>query len=128
MSSGEAQLIDAGKLRLNILFDTEKATIRSESYPQLDEVGEILAKHSDIRVEVGGHTDTEGDEGYNQSLSQSRAEAVKAYWVSKFGIKADRLVAKGYGESDPASTNDTAQGRQQNRRVELTVLNPEVLR
>ena len=73
--------------------------------------------------------DSQGEDAYNQQLSQARSEAVVAYWKSKFpGIPAGNIVPKGYGESKPVATNDTPDGRQQNRRVEITVLNPEVLR
>ena len=72
-------------------------------------------------VEVAGHTDSMGSEAYNQGLSERRAQSVQDYLVSK-GVKAQRLTAKGYGESMPVASNDTDAGRAENRRVELIVL------
>ena len=72
-------------------------------------------------VEVAGHTDSTGAEEYNQGLSERRANSVKDYLVSK-GVQAQRLQAKGYGESMPVASNDTKEGRAENRRVELIVL------
>jgi outer membrane protein OmpA-like peptidoglycan-associated protein len=72
-------------------------------------------------VEVGGHTDSVGSEAYNQGLSERRADAVRDYLMSK-GVKASRLTARGYGESRPVASNDTEEGRAENRRVELVVI------
>ena len=99
-------------------FDFDKAVIRPEDYPRLDENVEALKKWGDGDVEVAGHTCNIGTDAYNLGLSQRRANAVREYLISK-GIPAERLTAKGYGESRPAVSNDTIEGRAQNRRVEL---------
>jgi outer membrane protein OmpA-like peptidoglycan-associated protein len=99
-------------------FDFDKASLRPEAYAKLDEAAESLKGWGDGKVEVAGHTDSIGSEAYNMDLSLRRAESVKNYMVNK-GIPADRLVIKGYGESQPVADNATAEGRFQNRRVEL---------
>ena len=103
-------------------FDTNSANLKSESYDVLAGVAETLNAHSAIHVEVAGHTDSAGDAGYNQGLSQRRAETVMNYLATK-GVSADRMRAKGYGETQPVADNGTAAGRAANRRVELRVLN-----
>ena len=99
-------------------FDFDKAVIRPEDYATLDENVEALRKWGDVDVEVAGHTCNIGTDAYNLGLSQRRANAVREYLISK-GIPAERLTAKGYGESRPAFNNDTIEGRAKNRRVEL---------
>lgn len=101
-----------------ITFSTGKWDIKSESYPVLDEVVSVLEKNSALKVEVQGHTDNVGTQEMNQTLSQKRAEAVMNYFVKK-GIEKDRLSAEGYGFSRPVGSNDTPEGRAQNRRVQL---------
>ena len=73
------------------------------------------------QVEIGGHTDSLGSNAYNQKLSQRRAESVKTY-LSERGVDANRMEVKGYGEAEPVAPNDTAEGRELNRRVELKIL------
>ena len=105
------------------------ATIKPESYAILDEVGRILAKWNELRVEVGGHTDSQGREAYNQRLSESRAQSVMSYLTEKFSdIDPSQLTAAGYGESAPVASNDDPEGRALNRRVEFKVLNRGTLR
>lgn len=109
-------------VRLNhIFFDFDKATLRPESFPELDRVVEFMKQNPTIQIEIGGHTDSMGSDGYNQELSQGRAESVRTYLVDQ-GIDATRIVAMGYGESQPEATNETEEGRQTNRRVEFKVL------
>lgn len=102
-------------------FDFDKATLKPEARAVLDEAAALLAKHERVVVEVAGHTDSTGPEAYNQKLSERRAMAVQDYLVGK-GIRASRLSAKGYGESMPVTSNDTKEGRAENRRVEMIVL------
>jgi len=102
----------------DVNFDFDKASLRPQAYPKLDEAAESLKAWGDGKVEVAGHTDSRGSEAYNMDLSLRRAESVKNYLVTK-GIPADRLVIKGYGESQPVADNATDEGRFQNRRVEL---------
>ncbi|MCK6506921.1 OmpA family protein [Myxococcota bacterium] len=105
-----------------VFFDTNKATIKKGSYEILNQVAEVLLKYPDIRkVEVAGHTDSDGSDAANLDLSQRRVESVRQYLVSK-GVAEDRLVAKGYGESKPIGDNSTAAGKAENRRVEFNIL------
>jgi OOP family OmpA-OmpF porin len=99
-------------------FDNDKATLRPESIAVLDKAAESLKEWGDVKVEVAGHTDSVSGDDYNMKLSQNRAETVRSYLISK-GIAADRLTAKGYGESSPVADNETEEGRFKNRRVEL---------
>ncbi|MGM0650867.1 MAG: OmpA family protein [Bacteroidota bacterium] len=108
----------------NVYFDTGKATIRKESNDQLNELKEYLELKPDIRVEIAGHTDHVGTEEDNMDLSQRRAEAVKN-WLVRRGIDVDRIEAKGYGETQPVADNETEEGRQQNRRTEVRILEDE---
>jgi outer membrane protein OmpA-like peptidoglycan-associated protein len=102
-----------------IFFATGSAELAGESTPTLKEIGQMLKDHADLSLTIEGHTDNTGSAEANQTLSEKRAAAVKAYLVSKFGIADSRLDAKGFGASKPAASNDTPEGRQQNRRVEL---------
>jgi outer membrane protein OmpA-like peptidoglycan-associated protein len=102
-------------------FDFDKATLKPEGMSVLNQAAALLQKHERVVVEVAGHTDSVGSEKYNQGLSDRRANAVKDYLISK-GVKASRLSARGYGESRPVASNDTDEGRAENRRVELIVL------
>jgi OOP family OmpA-OmpF porin len=99
-------------------FDNDKATLRPEAYGILDKAAATLKEWGDVKVEVAGHTDSRSDDDYNQKLSQRRADAVRAYLIGK-GVAADRLTAKGYGESSPVADNESEEGRFKNRRVEL---------
>lgn len=105
-----------------ILFDFGSDQIRGESTPTLNEIGEMLKAHADLKLRIEGHTDNVGDAAANQTLSERRAAAVKAYLASKLGIDGARLESQGFGASKPAASNDTPEGRQSNRRVELVKL------
>jgi OOP family OmpA-OmpF porin len=102
----------------NVLFDTDKHDIKSQYYSILDEVVTVMKNNPSLTLEVEGHTDNIGSAKYNQNLSMERAISVVGYLVSK-GIDKLRLQGSGYGPSKPAASNDTAEGRAQNRRVEL---------
>ena len=99
-------------------FDYDQAVVRQQDFAVLDQAAATLKEWGDVKVEVAGHTDSRGADGYNMNLSQRRAEAVRSYMIDK-GVAADRLTAKGYGESRPVADNGTEDGRFQNRRVEL---------
>lgn len=101
-----------------VLFDFDKADIKPEAHQLLDEVVTILKKNREMKGVIEGHTDSMGSEEYNQGLSERRAQAVEKY-IEERGIDADRYTIKGYGESNPIASNDTEEGRQENRRVEL---------
>lgn len=99
-------------------FDHDRATLRQDAYPILDQAAEALKEWGDVKVEVNGYTDSRGKDRYNLRLSQRRAEAVRNYLIGK-GIAPERLIAKGFGESRPVADNKTEEGRFKNRRVEL---------
>ena len=102
-----------------ILFATGSDRIRPESTPTLQEIGRMLEEHPDLRLRVEGHTDADGEEEYNLDLSERRAAAVKTFLVESYDIDEARLVTAGLGESEPVADNETAEGKQKNRRVEL---------
>lgn len=104
-----------------VTFETGKSALKPESFTVLDIVAASLVANPEIRIEIAGHTDSTGSAATNERLSQSRAEAVRAYLASK-GVGPDRMVARGYGPSVPVAPNRTAAGRAQNRRVELRQL------
>jgi len=113
------KLLSEGRARVyGILFDLDKAVIRPESKPVLEEVLGVLKGEPGWKVVIEGHTDSTGGESHNLALSQQRADAVKAYLVAG-GIAADRLQTKGFGAGKPVADNGTELGRAQNRRVEL---------
>jgi OOP family OmpA-OmpF porin len=130
VSDKETQLLETGMIRLqNINFDTGRAIILPESEPVLDEVGNILARWPDLKIEVGGHTDSRGNAPRNQLLSRQRAQAVLDYLLNRFpDLNPDQFTAVGYGASQPAANNTTDLGRAKNRRVEFKVLNTEALK
>lgn len=99
-------------------FSTDSSKLLPESIAILDGAAATLKEWGEVKIEVAGHTDSVGTDAYNLRLSQRRADTVRAYLIEK-GIAADRLFAKGYGESSPVADNKTAEGRYKNRRVEL---------
>ena len=105
----------------NVFFETGRWEIQTGSEYELDKVVELLNQNPKLRIELGGHTDNVGQDDANQRLSEQRAKAVYEYLVKK-GIAADRLTYKGYGETQPVATNDTEEGRGENRRTEIKVL------
>jgi OmpA-OmpF porin, OOP family len=116
----DQDLVSGGKVSLyGILFDFNKATIRPESRPALDEIGRYLREHPDRRVYVIGHTDNVGGFDFNMTLSKARAGAVAAELTKSYGIAAARLKASGVGLQAPVASNATEEGRGKNRRVEL---------
>ncbi len=102
-------------------FDFDKSTIRPDAAEILAEAARILREQPDIRVSVDGHTDARGTDEYNQRLSERRAQAVVDR-LERLGIGPSRLEPQGFGESRPVASNDTEEGRAQNRRVELNVI------
>jgi len=107
-----------------ILFATNSDRIRPESTPTLEEIGKMLRDYPELRIGIEGHTDGDGEEAYNQQLSERRAAAVEAFLVEEYGIREDRLQTAGFGESRPVADNSSPEGKQQNRRVELVRLSP----
>ena len=102
-------------------FESAKSIIKADSYAVLDELVNFMKLKPELKIEIGGHTDSEGSDISNLTLSQERAEAVRAYLIKK-GISANRMKAKGYGETKPIAENDSAAGRALNRRTEIIVL------
>ncbi|MCC7302928.1 MAG: OmpA family protein [Bacteroidia bacterium] len=105
----------------NIFFDFDKATLRPESKTELDRLIQLLNDIPTLKIEISGHTDSKGSDEYNLTLSKNRAQAVVDYLI-KAGISSGRLVSAGYGETRPIDTNDTDDGRQNNRRTEFEIL------
>jgi len=110
-----------------ILFETNSSVLKSEAQALLDDVAAVLQKYPETDVLVKGHTDNTGSEGHNQQLSERRSQAVKNYLVTR-GVTVARLQALGFGESMPVTSNTSADGRAQNRRVEMQIVANEELR
>lgn len=102
-----------------IYFSTSSDRLRPESTPTLKEISAMLRDHADLTLMIEGHTDATGDEAGNKELSARRAASVRTWLIESDGISASRLTTAGFGESKPVGSNDTPEGRQQNRRVEL---------
>ncbi|HEY7747003.1 MAG TPA: MipA/OmpV family protein [Desulfuromonadales bacterium] len=108
------------KLTLHINFDFDKAEIKPEFEPEMEKAAKFIQEHASVPfILIAGHTDSMGEEAYNQELSDKRAAAVRQHLVEHHGIKADKLKARGYGEARPVADNATEEGRYENRRVEV---------
>ncbi len=105
----------------NVFFDSNSSTLRPESHGELDRLAEVFKLYPGLVIEVSGHTDNQGNRLYNITLSQKRAEAVRQYLID-VGVQPVQVIAKGYGPDRPRDTNNTAEGRQNNRRVEAQIL------
>ena len=103
------------------LFATNSAALLPGSQPEIQRVANVLRQYPETNIQIAGHTDSQGNEVYNQQLSERRAQAVRDALVG-MGVNPQRITAIGYGESRPVAGNDTASGRQQNRRVEVRVV------
>lgn len=113
------RFLQDGKIISNgIRFDVNKATLRPESMGVINEIATLMIDHPEIKFSVEGHTDSDGDDDLNQTLSENRAQTVMQTLV-KMGIDSNRLTSKGWGESKPLDTNDTPEGKANNRRVEF---------
>ncbi len=130
MSEIETEFINTGVITTSkINFESNKDEFLPGTKKVIDEIGAVLVRWPDAKIEIGGHTDAQGAAEYNQKLSEKRAAAVRAYLVSKYPkMDTAKLTVKGFGESKPVTTNDTKEGRAQNRRVEFNVLNKEELK
>lgn len=121
----DIDLVKASKgasVRLNnIFFDTDKFDLREKSISELDRIARFLGENQSIKVEIGGHTDNQGADAYNQQLSQKRAKSVRDYLVSK-GVPNARLREVGYGSKRPIVPNDNEEARQINRRIEFRIV------
>ena len=109
----------------DVLFEFDKSELKSGAAVNLDKLVAFLSSNPDRNVQIEGHTDSAGNDDYNFSLSQRRAESVRHYLINR-GIAAGRMDASGKGESSPIASNSDATGRQMNRRVEVVIANPVV--
>ena len=117
------QLLETGNFVTNeILFDTNKATIKPSSKKVLDDLGKALQENTNIKVSITGHTDGDGNDNDNQKLSEKRAEAVANYFVANYGLSKSRFETNGKGESDPIAENNSEDNKKQNRRVAFQVI------
>lgn len=105
----------------NIFFDTDKSNLKSESEAELQRVFDWLEQNPKLRIEISGHTDSEGSDAYNLDLSKRRAGTVVRYLVEK-GLNAQRIQFEGYGETQPMASNETEEGRAKNRRIEMKII------
>ena len=105
----------------DILFDVNKATLKAGATNNVEKIAAILNQYPNYQISVEGHTDSQGSDAYNQSLSERRAASVRSALVAG-GVAEGRITSKGFGETQPVASNDTPAGRQQNRRVEVIVL------
>lgn len=110
-----------------ILFDVDKAALRQASKDNLTKLAKILNKYPDTNILIEGHTDSTGADDYNLALSKDRAQSVSHY-LAQLEVSAARFSTMGYGETQPIATNDTAEGRQKNRRVDIAVMANEKLK
>ncbi|MGB9596816.1 MAG: OmpA family protein [Candidatus Poribacteria bacterium] len=109
------------------LFDFDKASLKEDTRINLDKLAEILKKYPDTNIIIAGHTDSTGDSNYNMELSKKRANAVADYLASK-DVNRSRMTVNWYGETKPIASNDTKEGRAQNRRVEISISANEKLK
>lgn len=107
-------------LRNDVLFDVDSAALRSASRSTLRDMAGVFDRYADTTISVAGHADSSGSDDHNQDLSERRARSVRAY-LTEQGVPASRIVARGWGESQPKASNNTPEGRQMNRRVEIHV-------
>ncbi len=105
----------------NIFFDVDKYDLKEKSITELEKIIQFMTENPQIRVEISGHTDNTGNLAYNQQLSEKRSKSVYSYLISK-GINQHRLSSRGFGSSRPITSNETEIGRQQNRRIDFTIL------
>jgi len=112
------------RLTSDILFDFNSAALRGESRSTLDQLAENFRQYPDNRIVVEGHTDSVGSDAYNKKLSEQRASTVADYLIDR-GVPASNVMVYGYGEMRPKTSNDTAEGRQLNRRVEIHIQAPQ---
>lgn len=121
---------EVARLTLDVEFEFDRSEVQSQYFQEIRQVAEFLTEHDDVVAVLEGHTDSTGDEAYNQELSERRANAVRQVLIERFDVNAARITARGYGESRPLASNDTREGRAENRRVEsamsVTVQRPRM--
>jgi OOP family OmpA-OmpF porin len=126
----EVQLLDTGTISTNkVVFATSSADLDMGDTAVLQEIGETLSRWPELKLEIGGHTDSSGSAAFNQKLSQQRAQSVLDYLTANYPeIDTTQYTVVGYGEENPVANNETVEGRAANRRVEFKVLNPDDLK
>jgi outer membrane protein OmpA-like peptidoglycan-associated protein len=109
---------------INVLFAPNSDTLPAASYAEVDKLGTVLSwpQYIDYRIQLAGHTDSQGSERKNQALSERRVQSIKAYLTQRFHIAPERVQAVGYGSAKPIAPNETPEGRAKNRRVEVVSL------
>jgi outer membrane protein OmpA-like peptidoglycan-associated protein len=117
-----SMLLKGGFSTTKILFNSGSSEIRQESYEFLQKVGKALNDEPGLRIMIVGHTDSDGEEVANMTLSKSRAASVANYLIDYTGVEKDRLLTQGRGENEPVADNSTIEGKAQNRRVEFQKL------
>lgn len=124
MAALQAQQTDRGMVLTlgDVLFDTGRAVLKAGAFGTLDRLAAFMRDNAERTLEIEGHTDSTGSDALNLALSQQRAEAVRAALVNR-GVDGGRIVTKGLGKAVPVASNDTAEGRQRNRRVEIVISN-----
>lgn len=108
-------------IALNVEFDTDKSVVKEKYRGEIKKVADFMKQYPNTTAVIEGHTDNVDTAEYNKKLSQARANSVRQYLVSNFGIKASRLSAVGYGLTKPIASNSTEEGRQKNRRVQAVI-------
>ncbi len=121
VSEVERKIVEKGKATLDVRFKTASADIDAMYTKDLKSFADVMKKHPELKIYIEGHTDNIGPSDYNKKLSQARADSVKKYLVEKLGVDGSKLTAIGYGEEKPIASNQTAEGRLKNRRVEAVV-------
>ena len=106
---------------LNVEFDTDRAVVKDKYRGEVKKVADFMKTYPNTTAVIEGHTDNVFTAEYNQKLSQDRADSVRQYLISNFGIKASRLTSVGYGLTRPIASNNTEEGRQKNRRVQAVI-------
>ncbi len=112
---------EVARVELLVNFEFDRSEVRPQYFDEIEEVANFMAQYPDVVVELEGHTDSTGTDEYNQGLSERRANAVRDVMINRFNVRASRITARGFGESQPATSNSTREGRAQNRRV-ITVI------
>jgi OOP family OmpA-OmpF porin len=108
-------------IALNVEFDTDKAVVKEKYNSEIKKVADFMKKYPKTTAVIEGHTDNVYTPQYNQKLSEARANSVRLYLINHFGVKASRLSSVGYGQTKPIASNNTEEGRQQNRRVQAVI-------
>jgi len=113
---------EIARVELDVTFDFDQAVVKAEFFDEIEEVAQFMRQYPDVVVELEGHTDSVGTDAYNMGLSERRANAVRQVMLDRFNVQGSRVSARGFGESRPIASNDTATGRAQNRRVMTVVI------